>query len=168
MLKLLLLTHTTTLSILHVTGAYYNPINLFLDKDQCPNSVVIVEPILDPLSVMVPCTSNPSKSTHIVIVPITFKYYMEIKSVLPKSTSIVCIGCDSHYGPNRKMLETAFERPYILYMEYPSEYIHNRPFKGMVGQGPGERMTYKHTFQPNTNETQYTKRVMKVIEYQPV
>jgi hypothetical protein len=39
-----------------------------------------VEPILDPLSAMVPCTgANSGKFTHLVVAPITFKYYMEIK-----------------------------------------------------------------------------------------
>jgi hypothetical protein len=38
----------------------------------------------------------------------------------------------------------------------------------MVGDGPGEEMTFIHKFQPKTNETQYTKRVMKVIEYKSV
>ena len=79
--------------------------------------------------------------------------------------TIVCIGCDSHYGPNRNMLETTFTRPYSLYIEYPSEYIHNAAFRKMNGEGKGEVMTYIHKFQPKTNETIYTKRVMKVIEY---
>lgn len=148
-------------------GAYYNPINLFLAPDVCPDHMIVIEPILDALSVMLPCQGS-SKSTHVIFLPITFKYYMEIKDNLPMPETIVCIGCDSHYGPSRKMLETAFTRPYSLYIEYPSEYIHNRPFKSMNGEGPGEEMTFMDKFQPKTNETQYTKRVMKVIEYKPV
>jgi hypothetical protein len=85
--------------------------------------------------------------------------------MLPKPEAVVCIGCDSHYGPNRNMLETAFERPYTLYIEYPSEYIHNKPFKQMNGQNKGEKMVFMKKFQPNTTETIYTRRVMKVIEY---
>ena len=34
--------------------------------------------------------------------------------------------------------------------------------------GNGESMTFIKKFQPQTNETQYTKRVMKIIEYAPV
>lgn len=146
-------------------GAYYNPIHLFMNSSKsCPETVIIVEPILDALSVMVPCAAAPG-STHFVFLPITFKHYMTVKSKLPMPETIVCIGCDSHYGPNRKMLETAFDRPYKLYLEYPSEYVHNGPFRKMMGNGPGERLDYVEKFQVNTNETIYTKRVMKVIEY---
>ena len=134
--------------------------------------------------------------------------------MVPRSDSIVCIGCDSHYGPNRHLLETSFERPYKLFLEYPSEYVHNAAFKKMMGYGTfpdfifmfsiyssfsvkyynnyltfsmyvylliflsillllfisgnGESMTFIKKFQPLTNETQYTKRVMKIIEYAPI
>jgi hypothetical protein len=145
-------------------GAYYNPINLFLSPSACPESVNIIEPILDPVSAMVPC-ANGTKSTHYLVLPITFKYYTLIKSKLPMPETVVCIGCDSHYGPNRRMLETTFLRPYTLFIEYPSEYVHNAPFKKMNGEGPGEKMTFHHKFQAETNETIYTKRVMKVIEF---
>ena len=148
-------------------GAYYNPINLFLSPEVCPESVTIVEPILDALSVSVPC-SDPTRRTHVMFLPITFKYYMSISNTLPMPESVVCIGCDSHYGPNRKMLETAFARPYTLYLEYPSEYVHNTPFKKMNGEAAGEEMTFIRKFQPKTNETQYTKRVMKIIQYSKV
>lgn len=148
-------------------GAYYNPIHLFLSADVCPATVVVVEPILDALSVNVPCSGegNKGRSTHVMFLPITFKYYIEIRSSLPMPETIVCIGCDSHYGPSRKMLETTFTRPYALFIEYPSEYVHNKPFRMMNGDGPGEEMTFIDKFQPRTNETQYTKRVMKVIQY---
>ena len=154
-------------------GAYYNPINLFFNPYYCPQSIIIVEPILEPLSVLIPC--NPTESTqiqnntntHYIILPITFKHYIEIKSKLPViSDSVVCIGCDSHYGPNRKMLETSFQRPYSLYLEYPSEYVHNAPFKKMMGnQDSTEKLSYIHKINVNTTDTQYTKRVMKVIDY---
>jgi hypothetical protein len=72
----------------------------------------------------------------------------------------------SHYGPNRKMLETAFPRPYTLFLEYPSDYVHNKPFKSMLGDGIGEKLIFAKKLQPQTNETQYTKRVMKIIQYQ--
>mmetsp|Transcript_4031 Transcript_4031/g.6745 ORF Transcript_4031/g.6745 Transcript_4031/m.6745 type:complete len:290 (-) Transcript_4031:194-1063(-) len=149
-------------------GAYYNPINLFLSPEVCPESVTVIEPILNPLSVSVPCASDPSKHTHIMFLPVTFKYYMTIAASLPKPETVVCIGCDSHYGPNRKMLETAFDRPYTLYLEYPSEYVHNAPFRKMNGEDKGEELTFIRKFQPRTNETQYTKRVMKVIHYTQV
>lgn len=149
-------------------GAYYNPINLFMSPEVCPASVIVIEPILDALSVLVPCASDATKKTHIMFLPITFKYYMNIASSLPKPETVVCIGCDSHYGPNRKMLETAFERPYTLYLEYPSEYVHNTPFKRMNGEDPGEELSFIRKFQPKTNETQYTKRVMKIIQYSKV
>ena len=72
---------------------------------------------------------------------------------------------NSVYGPTRKMLETSFTKPYTLYLEFPSDYIHNAPYKKMNGENPGENVVFKFKFQPKTNETQYTKRVMKVIEY---
>src|SRR5690349_13252783 len=96
-------------------GAYYNPIHLFFTGNVCPNSIVIIEPILDPLSVKIPCIGdNAGQKTHVMFLPITFKYYIDIKDMLPMPETVVCIGCDSHYGPNRKMLETTFNRPYSL------------------------------------------------------
>jgi hypothetical protein len=170
--------HSLPLRNIMDIGAYYNPINLFLSPDVCPESVIVIEPILDPLSVVVPCpatstgaastSTNARRETHVMFLPITFKYYMTITSALPKPETVVCIGCDSHYGPSRKMLETAFERPYTLYLEYPSEYVHNQPFKKMNGEDKGEELTFIRKFQPKTNETQYTKRVMKIIEYTKV
>ena len=163
-------------------GAYYNPINLFLSSTHCPASIVVIEPILDAVSAMVPCVAGgvnrrttpesltipTTGSTHVIVLPITFKYYITVKHLLPKPESVVCIGCDSHYGPNRQLLETSFERPYTLFLEYPSEYVHNAPFKKMMGTGSGESMLFLKKFQPKTNETQYTKRVMKVIDYSSV
>jgi hypothetical protein len=119
-------------------GAYYNPINLFLNLDFCPASVIVVEPILDALSAVVPCVPSASGtvgSTHFMFLPITFKFYLKIKSQVPRSDSVVCIGCDSHYGPNRNLLETSFKKPYKLFLEYPSEYVHNAAFKRMMGNG---------------------------------
>ena len=89
-------------------GAYYNPIHLFLSIDACPITVIIVEPILDALSVNIPCNlaarenanvsiSNPSYMTHVVFLPITFKHYLTIKTILPEPETVVCIGCD-RYG----------------------------------------------------------------------
>jgi hypothetical protein len=129
-----------TQNILDV-GAYYNPINLFLSNEFCPASVVIVEPILDALSAIVPC-GTAGGSTHLIFLPITFKFYLKVKSVLPVSDSVVCIGCDSHYGPNRMLLETSFKKPYKLYLEYPSEYVHNVAFKKMNGKGTGQIAHY--------------------------
>lgn len=146
-------------------GAYYNPIHLFISPAQCLSSVMIVEPILDPISAMVPCASSPNQYTHYLVLPITFKHYISIKDTLPSPETVVCIGCDSHYGPNRKMLESSFVRPYSLYIEYPSEYVHNAPFRRMNGDGVGESMTFKEQYRANTTETVYTKRVMKVIHY---
>lgn len=148
-------------------GAYYNPINLFLQSGHCPNSVVIVEPILQATSAYVPCEGGKGK-THIVILPVTFFYFRSVKKMVPRPDSVVCIGCDSVYGPNRNMLETTFERPFTLYLEYPSEYHHNGPFRKMMGTEPGEKLTFIKKIQPQTNETQYVKRVFKVIEYSPV
>jgi hypothetical protein len=129
-----MLSESQAMNILDI-GAYYNPINLFLKKDFCPTTVIIVEPILNALSVIVPCKNNIDKKTHFIFLPITFKYYLKIKSLIPKSDSVVCIGCDSHYGPNRELLETSFEKPYKLFLEYPSEYVHNKAFKKMMGNG---------------------------------
>ena len=64
------------------------------------------------------------------------------------------------------MLETAFLRPYTLFLEYPSDYVHNKPFKSMLGDGDGEKLLFAKKIQPKTNETQYTKRVLKVIQSQ--
>jgi hypothetical protein len=98
-----MLSDQKAMNILDV-GAYYNPINLFLKSDFCPASLIVVEPILNALSVIVPCPSSPGSSTHFIFLPITFKFYLKIKNFVPKSDSIVCIGCDSHYGPNRFLL----------------------------------------------------------------
>lgn len=151
-------------------GAYYNPINFFIDAKVCPENVIIVEPILDPLSVMVPCegAEHAGKQTHVMFLPITFKYYMTIKDLVPMPETVVCIGCDSHYGPARRMLENAFKRPYSLFIEYPTEYVHNAPYRKMNGDGPGEKMVFVEKYQSQTNATIYTKRVMKVIDYTPV
>lgn len=148
-------------------GAYYNPIHLFLNATHCPNSVVVIEPILDPLSAMVPCPGGVGQ-THVVFLPVTFRFYITVAGLLPRPDSVVCIGCDSHYGPTRKMLETTFVRPFTLLLEYPSEYVHNAPFRKMMGTDAGEKMTFMKKFQPVTNETKYTKRVMKIIEYKNV
>ena len=158
-------------------GAYYNPIHLFLDSQSqgvdtkyCPNSAISIEPILDALSVMVPC-GNSGRSTHVIFMPVTFKYYMKkiINQIdLPRPDSVVCIGCDSHYGPNRNMLENTFSRPFDLLLEYPSEYVHNGPMRKMLGAGQGESMLFHRTLVPNTNDTQYTKRSMKIIRYQQI
>lgn len=144
-------------------GAYYNPIYSFLGKKHCPKSVVIVEPILDAFSGYVSCPSG-NGFTHIVILPITFRHYTTVKNQVPKSDAVVCIGCDSHYGPNRRLLESTFGRPFTLYLEYPSEYVHNAAYKKM-GKGMSENMTYYLEYEVHTKATQYTKRVMKVINY---
>ena len=76
-------------------GAYYNPIHLFLAGDLCLLNILIIEPILDPLSVSIPCVdNNKDKRTHVLFLPITFRYYMDIKQMLPKPETVVCIGCD--------------------------------------------------------------------------
>lgn len=156
-------------------GAYYNPINLFFSPHMCPESVIVIEPILDPLSVMVPCGTkgnySSTQSTHVMFLPITFKYYMDtLKSsgLIPTPESIVCVGCDSVYGPNKRMLESSFTRPYSLYIEYPSEYVHNAPFKKMgiqIKDPSKEELSFHYKYQAKSNETIYTKRVMKVINY---
>lgn len=156
-----------TYAITHMIdiGAYYNPINLFMSSTTCPKTFIVVEPILDPLSALVPCAKDPSSYTHYIFLPITFKYYIRVKDSLPLPETVVCIGCDGHYGPSRRMLETTFARPYTLFIEYPAEYYHNKAFNRMNGDGLGEKMAFKEEFKANTNETQYTKRMIKVIEY---
>lgn len=62
---------TASLTNVMDIGAYYNPINLFLSPEVCPDSVIVIEPILDPLSVSVPCSGD--RSTHVMFLPITFK-----------------------------------------------------------------------------------------------
>ena len=116
-----MLVHNKAKNIVDI-GAYYTPIYLWLSNDNtnyCPNSVVIVEPILDALSAMIPCANKPGYYTHVIILPVTFKYYTEIKKDLPTEApdSIICIGCDSHFGPTRRLLETVYTRPYtcLLY-----------------------------------------------------
>jgi hypothetical protein len=71
-------------------GAYYNPINLFFDKSHCPASVVIVEPILDPLSAMIPCADGQG-STHIIVAPITFKVIRLIALVAVKRITTISL-----------------------------------------------------------------------------
>lgn len=106
-----------------------------MDKGSCPASVVVVEPILDALSAMIPCDGALGGTTHYLFMPITFKFYLKVKSGLPRSDTVVCIGCDSHYGPNRMLLETSFQKPYKLFLEYPTEYVHNAAFRKMMGKG---------------------------------
>lgn len=88
-------------------GAYYNPIHLFLSIHSCPITIIIIEPILNPLSILIPCHEdarknnnvtiyNPKFETHIMFLPITFKHYLTIKTVIPDPETIVCIGCDRY------------------------------------------------------------------------
>jgi len=150
-------------------GSYYNPINLFIGS-HCPESVVIVEPILDALSAHVPCPPKQSSGavktyTHVIILPIPFSYYMKTKKYLPVPDTVVCIGCDGMFGPSRRMLDTAFQRPYTLYMEYPEKYYHDQAFNKMLGDGPGEKMIMEERNILKTNQTQYVDRMMKIIQY---
>ena len=147
---------------------------MYLKSSHCPESVVVVEPILDAFSGYVPCSerdssgrsdSKGSGKTLVTVLPITFKDYTSVMSMLPMPDAVVCIGCDSHYGPNRKMLESTFGRPFTLYLEYPSEYVHNTAYRRM-GKGPGEMMTYYNNYEVKTTATKYTKRAMKVIRYE--
>jgi len=149
-------------------GAYYNPIHLFLSRDVCVENVIIVEPILDALSAYVPCASDHSRKTHVLFLPVTFAHYMKIAASLPRPDSVVCVGCDAHYGPSRSMLETAFQRPYTLYLEFPPAYGTDAAFLSMNGTGPGEELTYLHTIHVATNETKFTTRLMKAIRYTKV
>jgi len=160
-----------TLSLSNAThildiGSYYNPINLFFKPNYCPKTVVIVEPILEPLSVYIPCRNGRSGSyTHLIISPFPFIYYPRVKHNFPSFDAVVCIGCDSVFGPTRTMLENSFKRPYVLYLEYPKDYHHDAPFNQMLGESPGEKMTWHHMFTVNTTQTEYRTRVMKIIEY---
>ena len=79
-------------------GAYYNPIHLFLSAEHCPISVLVIEPILDALSAVVPCRgpgANPlggptlhgmeggkNSKTHVIFLPITFRYYAQVTLTL--------------------------------------------------------------------------------------
>ena len=154
-------------------GAYYNPIHLFTPKTKCFESVIIVEPILDALSVHIPCdplstTTNGKKYTHVMFLPVTFRYFArDVVSRMPTETpdAVVCIGCDGHYGPTRRMLESTFPKPFTIYIEYPTEYFHNPPFNRMLGQGPNEKLIFHKLLYPHTNETTYTRRALKIIEY---
>lgn len=154
-------------------GAYYNPINLFTPKSTCFDSVVVVEPILDALSVYIPCdtsatTNNEKKHTHVMFLPVTFRYYArDVVSRIPTENpdAVVCIGCDGHYGPTRRMLENTFPRPFTIYIEYPTEYYHNPPFNRMLGKGHNEVLLYHKLLMPHTNETTYTRRALKIIKY---
>ena len=148
-------------------GWYYNPINLFFQNNFCPKSVVINEPILEPLSRYVPCGSSSEEESkyHLIIAPFPFLYFPTAKVHLPIFDTVVCIGCDSIYGPSRTLLETSFQRPYTLYLEYPEEYVHNAAFNKMLGEGPGEKLLYMEKFIVNSTRTEYVKRVMKIISY---
>lgn len=146
-------------------GAYFNPISMFFDMPTaCPASMVVVEPILNALSAYVPCTpGNRYSHTHLMILPITFKQYIQLEIRHP--TAVVCIGCDSIYGPNRRMLVHSFPRPFTLYLEFAAGYHHNRPFLSMYGDGPGEAMVYKDELHTSNKHTNFTERAMRVIKY---
>ena len=67
------------------------------------------------------------------------------------------------------MLENSFARPFSLLLEYPVEYVHNRAYRTMGEAAQlGEKATFRQGFDYKTNETRYTKRMMKVIEYTQV
>lgn len=88
--------------------------------------MIIAAPILDAISIMVPCIDvHVDTKTHVLFLPI-----MTISKSLPVTETVVCIGCDSHYGPNRKM----FHRPYLLFIEYPSENLYNAHLKRWWGR----------------------------------
>ena len=157
-------------------GAYYNPINFFFNDDFGPSSIVGVEPILQAVSAYFPCKTDANKKIHIIFLPITFKLYKTMMSKLPTPDSVICIGCDSIYGPNRRLLETTFQRPFTLYLEYPSEYYHNGAFRKMMGTGPGEELIFSKNFEPVINTSAYNYppdfekqklflRSMKVLSY---
>lgn len=135
-----------------------------------------MEPILQAVSAEIACAGTSGRFTHVAFLPITFKMYQTFMSILPVPDNIVCIGCDSVYGPNRRLLETSFKRPFTLLIEYPSEYYHNGAFRKMVGSGPAEKLLLNHNFSPivdvdkyqyppNFEKDKLSRRTMKVIEY---
>ena len=78
-----------------------------------------------------------------------------------------CMQCDGHYGPSRRMLETAFARPFALFIEFPFDYVHNAPFRRMAGNQLGERLVFQRQLVVNSSATPYTRRTLRAIEYSP-
>ena len=146
---------------------------MYLQSSHCPESVVIVEPILDAFSGYVPCSERSvsgsggekGRKTLVHVLPIPFKDYTGVTNRLPTPDAALCIGCDVHYGPNKKLLESTFGRPFTLYLEYALEYSPNVEFRRM-GKGKGEAITYHNSYDVKTTATKYTKREMKVIHYE--
>lgn len=150
-------------------GSYYNPIHLFIGS-HCPESVVIFEPLLDALSIHIPCSNtiantSDNQFTHVAILPMVFHNYNKTKNHFPSPDAIVCIGCDAHYGPNRNMLETSFKRPYTLYLEYPHDYFLDEAFHSMPGKNEGAQLLLDELHEVDSNMTDYYRRHMKVIQY---
>lgn len=121
-------------------GAYVNPIHLFLGQ-HCPETVVVIEPILEPLSVFVPCinSAEPSlnASTHVLHLPLTFKRYLRVRHLVGVNPdAVVCIGCDGHHGPTKRDLLESWPRPYTLYLEFTDGHRPNKPFLS-IGKSPG-------------------------------
>ena len=148
-------------------GAYFNPIHLFL-REHCPSSVVVIEPILEPLSALVPCGRGGATngSTHVLHLPLTFKRYLLIRHSLPSDPdAVVCIGCDSHHGPSKLELLRSWSRPYTLYLEFSSDHPPNRPFHA-VGGSPGATVLLDSTRRYNDSGA-HSLRTMRFIRLDP-
>jgi len=152
-------------------GAYYNPIHLFT-RTHCPETVTIIEPILEPLSVSLPCapgtTNNGNINTTYHILPIPFRRYANNKNVyqrqIPSPDTIVCIGCDHHYGPSRRDIVESFARPFRLYVEFPASYP-GTPFNKLCQTTPSTTLLYSKDHVLETTDTTFKKRSMRIVEF---
>ena len=139
-------------------GSYYNPIHLFMNH--CPETVTIVEPILDPLSVRLPCPAGHTGARVQLVhfLPIAFKDFATDaakiqETIIPSPDGVVCIGCDFHYGPSQQDMKCSFKRPYRVYLEYPASYLkHLTPWPFVMTKSPGVKLLVEKERVVVTNE----------------
>jgi hypothetical protein len=149
------LTEIGAQSILDI-GAYYNDMRQFLRH--CPRHLTIVEPILDDEAYTSTCLQ---RNTSVAVVTQTFQEFLAEtwRSWPVKFDTVVCIGCDSRFGPTAKELNTVSSR--FIVVEYaegdgPSRKQYSR-MKGNVLR----EMLYTIR---DANATQFNVRKMLLIE----
>ena len=149
-------------------GSYYEPIVLYINQ-HCPESVVHVEPVLEPLSTYVPCADG--GRTHVIVLPTTSAIYAKLRPSLPVADCVVCIGCDVLYGPRAADL-VSHHAPFTLFIEFPADYrwsvqaFGSLPTPRGVVQNTVYDYIYTAAFDP-VHKTDYRRRHMKTVVFSP-